>query len=101
MTKPVGFTLVVFANDGQRTGRKPHLTADVQCWRDNECILQVDLFSGDFELPDEVELDSIENFAVAAARAVGRILADTQMSRVEEQSLHMRQQIAEAVPDGT
>lgn len=90
MSAPVRFALLVHVSE-RFDGRTPYISPRVQVWSQEKHIVTINL--GDYQdlhLPETADVDTVEGYAVAAARAAARHLADWHMSAVETGSLHTR-----------
>lgn len=99
MSAPVRFALTMNVSEHLDPYRIT-MSAAVQCWAPDGHITTITLIDHAYvTLDDHVDVDVVENYAVAAAREAARRLAETQMSAVEKDTVNRRAEIAEGPRD--
>lgn len=90
MSALVRFALVMHVSE-RFDGRPPMISPQVQVWSQEKHVVTISLGDyQDLDLPETADTDTLEGYAVAAARAAARHLADWHMSAVETGTLHSR-----------
>lgn len=90
MSAHLKFVLVSYVSEPAVPEGRPHITSNVQVWDGKQHITTVDVADTYFDWPDGSDRDTIENYAVLAARVLARHLSEVQMRAVEDDTINPR-----------
>lgn len=100
MSGKIRFSLLAQTSSGS-DGHLPFIDVSIQVWRDNKHVETVKLIEHSHtDLPAEVEVNVLENYATAVSRVIARTLADVQLAAADAGTLHLRSQYEEETDAG-
>lgn len=91
MADEISFHFVANVIESNHDGVKRYMDVGVQVWKDGKHVETVQLAElMPVDIGGHVSLDTVETYALAAMRAVGRHLSDVHMNAIDADALHRR-----------